>query len=292
MFTIVIPLYNKGQSVKRSICSVLNQSFSNFEIVIVDDGSTDNSVEVVKSFKDNRIKIVRQANAGVSAARNHGIDIASGQFITFLDADDEYEPNHLETLRKLIDEYPGYNVYATSYKIREAGNEERPKIRNLVFKESHKDGEGVVKSYFHAAASMHMPVHICSLAIRREALGSIRFPVGVKAGEDLYMIARLMTENDMVFSFSYTYIYNFEETNRVMRTHEKVDEYFDNLLKLNCKDKYLRSYIALWHTRRAVYALRFNDTQTILFHLWRSIRIKPLQTKIFKAMLNAMLIRK
>lgn len=114
MLTIVIPLYNKGQSVKRSICSVLNQSFSNFEIVIVDDGSTDNSVEVVKSFKDDRIKIVRQANAGVSAARNHGIDIASGQFITFLDADDEYEPNHLETLRKLIDGYPGHNVYATS----------------------------------------------------------------------------------------------------------------------------------------------------------------------------------
>lgn len=101
-----------------------------------------------------------------------------------------------------------------------------------------------------------------------------------------------MTENDMVFSFSYTYIYNFEETNRVMSTHEKVDECFDSLLELNCKDKHLRSYIALWHTRRAVYALRFNDTQTIFFHLWRSIRVKPLQTKIFKAMLNAMLNRK
>jgi len=91
MFSVVIPLYNKERSVKNTIESVLNQTFQDFEVIVVNDGSTDNSLEVVKSFNDERIRIINQKNSGVSSARNRGIKEAKYEWIAFLDADDLWE---------------------------------------------------------------------------------------------------------------------------------------------------------------------------------------------------------
>ncbi|MCD8291105.1 MAG: glycosyltransferase [Prevotella sp.] len=289
LFSIIVPLYNKETTIKRTIDSVLKQTCQDFEIVVVDDGSKDNGASIAQEIDDNRITVIRQPNGGVSAARNKGIEHAKGQFITFIDADDEYAPEHLETLKHLIENYPDYNVYATSHLIVSGSTKSMPYIKNLNFKTSKKSNEGVLESYFHTVASRHNPLHIGSISVRRAAIGEIRFPVGVKAGEDLYFIARLMVENEIVFSLDYTYIYNFEETNRVMNIHEKVDDCFDSLLQSGCKDKYLRHYVALWHTRRAVYAMRTKNTKIIAYHLWRSLQIRPFQTKIFTAMLSALI---
>ncbi len=227
----------------------------------------------------------------MSAARNKGIETATGDFVAFLDADDEYDGEHLSTLKRLMETYPGHTVYATSYVTRENGKDRKPLIGGLRFKASRASGEGVMESFFRVASSKHCPVHIGSIAVRRRALGEVRFPVGVKAGEDLYTIALLMTRHDMVFSLAPTYIYNFEDTSRKMGVHEKVDDCFDSLLGSGCMDRYLPRYVALWHTRRAVYALRTGDFRTIRHHLWLSLRIRPLQTKILTAMLSALIKR-
>ncbi len=95
-FTVVIPLYNKEKYIKRTLNSVLKQTFTNFEIVIVDDGSTDKSCEIVEAINDPRIRLIRQENGGPSKARNRGILEAKGEFIAFLDADDEWLPEKLE----------------------------------------------------------------------------------------------------------------------------------------------------------------------------------------------------
>lgn len=102
MFSIVIPLYNKEQSVTNTLQSVLNQTFTEFEVVIVNDGSTDNSVEKVEAFNDPRIRLIHQANAGVSAARNKGIEEANYEWIAFLDADDLWMEDKLEFVRNAI----------------------------------------------------------------------------------------------------------------------------------------------------------------------------------------------
>lgn len=104
MFSIIIPLYNKEQSVKNTIQSVLNQTFGDYEIIIVNDGSTDNSLEVVKQIRDERIRIIDKANGGVSSARNRGIDEARYEWICFLDADDLWVKEHLEEYYKVIKE--------------------------------------------------------------------------------------------------------------------------------------------------------------------------------------------
>lgn len=90
MFSIIIPLYNKAHTIINTLNTVFNQTCQDFEIIIVNDGSTDNSLQLIRqNFNDKRIKIINQENAGVSAARNKGIQESQGDWISFLDGDDE-----------------------------------------------------------------------------------------------------------------------------------------------------------------------------------------------------------
>lgn len=102
MFSVVVPLYNKAANIKQTLESVLDQTYTDFEIVVVNDGSSDDSPEIVRSINDPRIRLINQTNAGVSAARNKGIAEAQNDWIAFLDADDLWKPNKLEEVAKAI----------------------------------------------------------------------------------------------------------------------------------------------------------------------------------------------
>lgn len=102
MFSIIIPLYNKEQSITNTLNSVLNQTYKVFEVVIVNDGSTDKSVEKVLAINDSRIRVIHQDNQGVSSARNKGINEAKYDWIAFLDADDLWENNKLQLVADAI----------------------------------------------------------------------------------------------------------------------------------------------------------------------------------------------
>jgi glycosyltransferase involved in cell wall biosynthesis len=101
-FSVVIPLFNKRDCIKRTILSVLSQTHPDFELIVVDDGSTDGSAEVVELISENRLKIIRQPNGGVSKARNLGVKASSAEWVAFLDADDEYKPEFLEKVSDFI----------------------------------------------------------------------------------------------------------------------------------------------------------------------------------------------
>ena len=105
IISVVIPLYNKESSIAQSLKSVLSQEHDDFEVVIVDDGSTDGSVGVVEAIHDSRIRLIRQENGGPSKARNTGVKNAKGEWILFLDADDELEPGALEYFAKNINKH-------------------------------------------------------------------------------------------------------------------------------------------------------------------------------------------
>lgn len=109
-FSIIIPVYNKAEYLERTLKSVLSQSFDDYEVVLVNDGSTDDSLEVMSSMKNHRIKIINKKNGGVSSARNAGISNASGEWITFFDADDIMYADALQIYNKLIEDYPQYDV--------------------------------------------------------------------------------------------------------------------------------------------------------------------------------------
>ncbi|MFM4704349.1 glycosyltransferase family 2 protein [Aeromonas bivalvium] len=115
VFSVVIPLYNKQDFISKCIESVLTQRFSSFEVIVIDDGSQDDSENIVKEIKDDRVKYFHQQNGGVSAARNRGIEEASGKYIAFLDADDWYEDDFLNAVHKSILEHPDADAFTTGY---------------------------------------------------------------------------------------------------------------------------------------------------------------------------------
>src|SRR5436305_12621525 len=112
--SVLVPLYNKAAFVEATVRSVVAQDYQNFELLIVDDGSTDDGLARLQAvFYDSRIRIIRQAHAGVGAARNHALCQARSNILAFLDADDEWSPTHLSDLLYLAQEFPQAGILAT-----------------------------------------------------------------------------------------------------------------------------------------------------------------------------------
>ncbi len=117
-FSVIIPLYNKAPYIEKALQSVLEQTFDDFEVIVVDDGSTDNSYSTARSVlevSERPFKLIHQENAGVSTARNNGVAASHGEFICFLDGDDWWAPTFLEKIDELIREYPEAGIYGTNY---------------------------------------------------------------------------------------------------------------------------------------------------------------------------------
>ncbi|MBT3588288.1 MAG: glycosyltransferase family 2 protein [Flavobacteriaceae bacterium] len=144
-FSVIIPLFNKEEFIKDSLSSVLIQSFQDFEIIIINDCSTDLSLSIAKQFTDKRIKIVEHSkNKGLSASRNTGIKIAKSDYIAFLDADDLWKPGFLEKIKFLIESYPQASLFATKYDILLKNN----KILEHQFQIKGFTKHGIIPNFF------------------------------------------------------------------------------------------------------------------------------------------------
>jgi len=198
LVSVVIPLYNKEREVERAIRSVLAQTVRDFEIVVVNDGSTDRGPEIVAGIADPRIRLFHQDNQGVSAARNRGIAEARSDLIAFLDADDEWKPCFLEEILRLRAKYPTASVFATNYLFCDGdGRYSAPGIRGIP---SHP-WDGILEDYFAIASRSDPPLWTSAVAVTKAAIGSIGgFPVGVKSGEDLLTWARLALRCQVAYS--------------------------------------------------------------------------------------------
>jgi glycosyltransferase involved in cell wall biosynthesis len=211
-FSIVIPLYNKELHIQRTINSVLAQKVQDFEIIVVDDGSTDNSAEMVKKFKDQRIRLIEQKNAGVSAARNKGIKEAKADLIAFLDADDEWSPDFLETVLRLRERYQGAGAYVTAY---EKCDEKGKKLRPLYKMIPPAPWEGLLPNYFLAAALGEMPIAASAICVPKTILIEFGgFQEGVWVWEDSDLWGKIALKYRIAFSQNIGAIYHMEAINR------------------------------------------------------------------------------
>jgi glycosyltransferase involved in cell wall biosynthesis len=205
--SVVVPLYNKVNHIKRALDSVLAQTYRDFEVVVVNDGSTDGSEKVVEQYTDPRIRLVHQENAGVSAARNRGIGEARADLIAFLDADDEWLSEHLAAIRRLAQNYPGCGIYATAY---EEIDEPRTRRHREYDGIPASPWEGVIANYFRST-----PVWTSASAVPRHVFDSERFfPVGVHSGEDLVVWCRIALRYPVAFSGQVSAVYHLEAENR------------------------------------------------------------------------------
>lgn len=186
-FSIVIPLYNKSYSVKRCIDSVLSQSYKNFEIIVVNDGSSDESLSIVENMygieiNKKLIRIINQNNQGVSIARNNGVAASQSNYICFLDADDEWLPNFLESMAGLINDYPNAALYTLAYNIQKEGFKSVKSKRGLP-----RNHRGYVEDFFKASAKGNV-VHTSTACVLKSVFIELGgFPNNVVAGEDLYL---------------------------------------------------------------------------------------------------------
>ena len=221
-FTVVIPLYNKKNYVSRAVQSVLAQTFQDYEMLVIDDGSTDGGGEVVRNFTDPRLFLFQQENMGVASARNRGIELARGELIAFLDADDEWKPGFLETMIALRKRFPQAGMYACAY-----AQSRNNKVRISKVKEVPlSPWEGVMPGYFRSAALGDPPIHTSSVAIPREILlGVGGFPVGKRMGEDLDLWGRIALQYPVVFSWSTGGVYHQDAENRACDRFTEEDEH-------------------------------------------------------------------
>lgn len=199
MFSVVIPLYNKEAHITQTLHSVLQQSFGNFEVIVVDDGSKDGSLRAAQSIGDPRLKVYSKKNGGVSEARNFGIKRAQNEYIAFLDADDCWEPNYLEEMAKLIARYPNCGLYASAYK--------RVTRRKVIFI-GNQVMEGIVDDYFKARLQHRIPWS-SAVIVRKNVLDAIGgFPIGMISGEDDYTWSKIAMNYKIAFTPKILAIYN------------------------------------------------------------------------------------
>ncbi|MCL6582183.1 MAG: glycosyltransferase family 2 protein [bacterium] len=196
--SVVIPLYNKALEIRRAVESVLAQSWQDFEIIVIDDGSTDGGAEVVKSISEPRLRLIRQENAGVSAARNRGIAEATSELIAFLDADDVWKPKFLETILRLRKRFPEAGAYATAYEVHESNG----KVIQLQYKDiPSPPWEGLIPNYFRSALGSP-PVWSSAVAVPKGVFEDVGcFPVGEPIGEDGDMWLRIALKYPIAFSW-------------------------------------------------------------------------------------------
>lgn len=285
MISVLIPLYNKENSIVNTLHTVLKQSYQDFEIVIVNDGSTDHSVHELSKVKDSRIRLVEQSNAGVSSARNAGIKIAKGDFIAFLDADDEWSSDYLQTQFDLSVKYPQCDVFATNYEFKDTrGVVSKTIIRNLPFNKN--DGE--LSNYFDVAACSHPPLWTSAVMVRKSAIEDVGgFPVGIKSGEDLLTWARLAARHGIAYSrrVKATFIqegYEFtDKPKRIPAEFDLVGEGLDDLLKSNAENRALSKYISHWHKMRSSCYLRLGMFNESIKEAVIGLKYNPLNIKLY-----------
>lgn len=206
LISVIVPLYNKEQWVKRAIESILAQTYVHMEILIVNDGSTDNGLELVTAIHDPRIKISSKTNGGVSSARNLGLDNTKGEYIAFLDADDEWEPRHLEVLIKGFERFENAIVICDDLvELRDNKCKNNAQRRNLSFDIKKKNEQKVqyypIEEYLQTLSDDYFILSGSSVLIKASVIRELqlRFYENMTHGEDVNYWIQLSQYGKFVF---------------------------------------------------------------------------------------------
>lgn len=233
LFSIIIPVYNSQNYIKKCVLSVINQTYKDWEIIIVDDGSTDKSGEICDTLAktNNKIKVHHKKNAGVSSARNVGIELASGERVMFLDSDDELEPNTLEVLFNEISKYD-YDVIGWALKTNTVPSQYFPLNKTFTYAKREDDEllDDLRCRAFGGASrngkrdySMHF---IVTKAIKREFIlqNKIRFNENLKYHEDTLFCIEVMEKAKSIAGINqYLYIRNEHEGSVSVSFYPQID---------------------------------------------------------------------
>lgn len=237
MISVVIPLYNKEKSIRGTLLSVCTQTYTDFEVIVVDDGSTDKGGIIAASFPDKRISVIHKPNGGVCSARNLGVQKANGEFIAFLDADDYWEPTYLETLVQLINDYPKAGIWGLNFGTM-LGDKKISKPSPL-----YPGFRGII----HNPWIKGSPFWTSAIGISKTAFEKVNgFDTRIHCGEDIDLWYRIMLEFPCAFHDIVLCYYRIDAENRAMNHSfpltRNLPYYIDKYAKYRAADKCFRRY--------------------------------------------------
>lgn len=194
--SVIVPLYNKEAFIEVALQSIFDQQHQDFEVIVVDDGSTDGGAFRVSAIQDQRIHLIQQANAGVSCARNRGIECAKGELVCFLDADDWYHPKYLDTIVSMATQYSEIDFLATNSLVFHKSD-----IPTLTWDLDERADFLLIDDIYDFWSKGGGPFCTNSVAVRRPLLSSLQpcFPPGESMGEDQDLWFRLGERSRLVY---------------------------------------------------------------------------------------------
>jgi glycosyltransferase involved in cell wall biosynthesis len=251
-FSIIIPLFNKELSIESTLNSVFNQTFNDFEVIVINDGSTDKSEEKVKANYSRKLNLINTENKGISKARNLGIRISKGKFIAFLDADDYWFSDHLESLYQLHQNFSSAGLLATNYSIFYSDKKTiQPNFDGI----PSEKWSGIILDFFKSSMKYRL-AWTSAVAVKKEVLDSIGiFDENITVGEDNDLWIRIALKYSIAFDNKVTVYYCMNSENRISLT-KTIDKSFpklDKFLKEEKTNKSLKKFIDLY---RSEYALK------------------------------------
>jgi glycosyltransferase involved in cell wall biosynthesis len=275
-FSVVIPLYNKEPYIQRTIQSVLDQSVADFEIIVVDDGSSDKGLERVKSFQDSRIRLFSQENKGVSAARNKGIELARYENISFLDGDDIWKPDFLEVVGNLMEKNPENSFFATSFEKKERNGELLEAVHRGIPK-AEEPWEGIIDDFFYHSLQ-DMLVSCSAVVVKKKVFDRLGgFMEGIRYGEDQEIWTRIAMEYPLVFTNYVGMCYDRDADNVVFQAGyrelpflDKASGYQEKYQLAGKRRDSFWQYVYKWSIIKANFCIRMNLKKEAFALLWRS----------------------
>lgn len=256
-FSVIIPLYNKEAHIYDTLISVLNQSYNDYEIIIVNDGSTDDSLSEVQKITDSRLFVFDKNNRGVSQARNFAMQQARGDYFAFLDADDTWKINHLQNLNKLITEFQNCGMYCTNYCF-DFGNNY---IINTKFPTLPRIEEwsGIVPDFFEASMINRIAL-TSAVAIHKDVINSLGdFSPKITSGQDTDFWSRIALKHNIAFTKNISVTYNASATNRITDVPLQAKKLmsFDNFLEEEKSNSSLKRFNDMYRIEYALHQKMF-----------------------------------
>ncbi|MBR2871312.1 MAG: glycosyltransferase [Clostridia bacterium] len=287
LISVIVPVYNTEKYLNRCVDSILCQTYSNLELILVNDGSTDNSLDICNQYKakDNRVKVIDKENGGLSSARNAGLDVATGDYIAFCDSDDYLPNDAYESLIKAISTTDGAIANGMYVRASESGELTKSKV-------IHEKDEDIPPKDFLKELLMHVgDVSMCTKLIPRNLIGDLRFPEGI-LNEDLVFMVNLLKKVTIIKFVGRLCYYYFVRQNSISSKYGKA---FEDMQK---NSLWLLELVKNDYPTLKKYAIRFAAYQNMAYLLvlpkelrnkgnqaYRSAKIF-LRKNIFKCIFN------
>lgn len=256
LFSIVMPAYNSEKTILESIDSIRSQTFTDWELIVVDDGSIDRTRDIVTGLKDERIHVLIQQNSGVSIARNKGVEHASGDIVCFLDSDDIWFPEHLETIVDMKSKYPDATCFVTNYYFGITYEQKRlPIIRGIRNTQDYQ----YIDNYLQLLCTSDPLIHTSSIAVNKDCFFKIGgFPTNIIAGEDTIAWIKLFLDgNKIIYTATPLSFYNIPlPGERKIRVSDQDSDLFEEeiitlISKYKSQENPLTQVLSNWYKIRS-----------------------------------------